>query len=408
MKKFKSLFLVAAALMVGFSSCNNDYDAPYVPGEPEPITLRIARLAPRGTASVETPGTDAQGTILLENGYIIVFNQMGVRVHSEVLDVTAAMGPGQQLAELIPSPLTAGVMVIGNIPEDVAFPPGGLNTPLQVRQFAAIMTTQYNYRTPVLLNADILNRSHLHELTIIESPLAPIVRNFVDNRYEANVLIQPSITRLELHALTAVADEYGRIDSYTITGVFLDDYYQQFTFGGWADGMLWRVRQDASRLVLGMYRPEHGAPWSGVANTPVSPAGNDVWTFNAAARGSLVPRMIIRVEDIMWSPRNPADPTQFLGSRAMQGNRYITVTGYTTQWPVQAQPNPVYQIPLRHGLLRGHIYRLGGVDGLEFGPGNLHYVPNPDGEYVTVFVDILEWILIDLDADLAGGANPSP
>jgi hypothetical protein len=380
MKKFRNSILAVTALVLGFgvTGCNNNEMPDLQEAVSTTLSLRVSGSisSTRGTGSVEEPGINEVNTIQLENGHIILLSDQNSMIAHTALVVDEVRGAGQTIQNV---PSDARVYIIGNIPANVDFvgaltnPSNGLNSLASIRAFTASMASQGDYTTTVLSNFN--NQS------------APIVLDPADDELSSVVVsINPAISRLELHQIYAKqeADSKGIMTGYTVTGVFLDDYHEYFTFGGGAFGNPIRILQNPDNFKIGLPGTWKAAwtmpfPGASLGNAWVStPTGDNAWTFNVAAQGVYVPRLVIRLEDIEYTDNND-DP------QTIDGIGYVTITGYSNASGTFTT------------FERGRIYRIGAERGFTFGPADIHKEPNPEGIRLDVTVNIMEWILEDLN-----------
>lgn len=349
----KKLFLAALAATTLFAACNKETVNVPEAGTTQ-LTIKIKGVAKSVSRAVEAPGTDAPGTIQLEDGYIFVINPLGeVEDSSEALDLVAATSAaGQTLASSVAS--DSRVFVIGNIPSDVTV--ASLTTLDEILAATSDITLQADYTKATLANINS----------------APVAITLGATSAVADVVINPLFSRIELHKIQGGSDDTGTITAFTVTGVFLDDYFPEFTFAGGNDGTMFE--QDQSTTFAGIGNTgswaADGAPLAAVAGA------NLVWAHNVASGG--LPRFIIKLTGVKYNPTGGGAEV------TLEVPHYLTITGYDGV----------------DEFVRGNIYRIGAENAFTFGPEDLGLTPNPIDVPLIVKVRILEWVLAELTPQL--------
>jgi hypothetical protein len=410
MKNFKNSILAAAALVLGLTSCNNDQVATPEVETQSAITIRIAGAESR---AVEAPATAASVSVTLDNAYVYVVNALGVITHHQELAVGTGTNQvqsaaGQRLGGEAHSS-TSRVYVIGNVPGNTpaertpitadGITIGTTNISVIQARFSAL-STQTDYRGGALANAS--------GQPVQVAPTATAGESRV------TVAISPLAARLQLHTVRASGAEVAtanplvnhQITGFDVTGVFVDDYRPNFTYGGGWNGTLASIASTHPADSWATHMRDVTLPTSGAwrSNATITagfhtarPSATDVWayqvapvTFSATATGDAnsLPRLIIRLHNVQWNviTRDATDSSVTTIAMALPDNepRYITVTGYET-----ATGEPVRSIS------RGNIYRIGTTAGLTFGLNDITVTPNPTDVTLDVAVTIEDWKLAD-------------
>jgi hypothetical protein len=160
------------------------------------------------------------------------------------------------------------------------------------------------------------------------------------------------------------------LTAFTVSGVYLDDYYPLFTYGGEFGGTLFSQAQNTVFTGTG----DAGA-WA-ASGMPLiaTPGSGNVWAYQVAAGG--LPRFIIRLTGVKYNPG--------AGEVDVSANNfYLTVTGYS------ALGSTVFE--------RGKIYRIGEV---AFNHDDLSINPNQSNVDLKVNVTIEEWEIVTPGAAL--------
>ena len=369
-------FMLTAVVAVLFSACSKD-DDPGTTTQPAQLTIKLADVVDPTSRALETPGETTDGTILLNNGHIFVLNPLGAVTYSEALDVDAASGStGQVLAQDVPS--DSRVYVIGNIPtgSNVAT----LTTLTNIKAAEALMSTQTNYRAAALAN----DGGNPVQITIdtqtFDNSTATVEAS-------VTIIINPLISRLELNQVTG--DD--KILAFTVAGVYVDDWYPSFTFGGSYAGTMYSqgTRTDFTGNTM-----KDEASWPATSATPDTPpfiakppvAGQvqQIWAYNVAAES--LPRLIIKLTGVKYLYDNDANPATPEVEKEEPNPLYLTVTGYSGVTAFE----------------RGKIYNVGAIaaKGITFSMDKTSLTPNPVNVTLSVEVDIKEWVVVNPDAIL--------
>lgn len=348
---FKHAIMAVAALTLGLISCSNDNDG--VTGE-QYVSVKIPVMNQPQTRALEDAGKVAAGTIKLKNGHIFVLDAIGNVLHNETLNVSQATSTGQVLSSTVST--NSRIFVIANIPTSDVSTVSGLRSLSAINAATSLMTTQSDYTEAALANVNNVPAS---------------ITPGADNTASANVSINPLISRLELTQVKASGD----ITAFDVTGVYIDDYYPSFTYGGLYSGDI--VSQGTSTTFNGI---GDVGTWA-ASGLIAAPASNKVWAHNVASGG--LPRFIIRIENVKWNPGLSSGGGS--GEVPLVGTYYLTVTGYNNGNLTTFE--------------RGKIYRIGAVNGIEFDQDDLGLAPNPVDVTFTMNVLIEEWVLETPTAD---------
>jgi hypothetical protein len=372
-------FMAAIAVAMIFASCSNE-DKPeidVVDNTEVYLTIKIAGATE--SRAIEAPGSSNPGTIQLQTGHIFVLSAADNVIQQVPLNVAAATGAGQVLGTKVAASST--VFVVGNVPAGVA---ETWTTLAQIRNAVQAIQTQDQYQRAALAN--------------VASTPAVIgnVTGTGDNKTAtATVNINPVISRIELSQIRA--KETSKITKFTVTGVFVDDYHPEFTWGGSFAGTMFEHGVGQIRPTdgyLGLARMHDRGTWIGDIEHPTRPLAafpaavggeSRFWAYNVAA-GAL-PRLIIRLEGIEFTEDDVDDEGNPIiytlkPNTDQEGVYYLTITGYTGV----------------NTFKRGVIYRIGGEDGdvnagIIFDEDDLTVHPNPDVVTLTVEVKINQWVV---------------
>lgn len=318
------------------------------------LSIKVSGVV-KSLKSVEDPAKTDAGTIQLTDGYIFVFNPLGALTLGEALNVTAATTTGQVLSAPVPS--DSRVYLIGNLP--AGFTPSAITSQAELEAINTLIGTQTDYTKATLANVSG----------------KPDTFTPVGDVATLNVSLSPVVSRLELTQVKgAAAPAAGEafITEFTVTGVFVDDYYPSFNFIAQGTGTMFSQGKSTTFTGIG----DTGS-WVADATPIATPGTGKVWAHNLAARG--VGRFILRLENVKYD-----DGTGSITDIAEP--RYVTVKSYSNLGSL--------------GFERGKIYRIGGANGISILPGDLALTPNPSNIDLTVEVTIVEWVLVTPDANI--------
>ena len=423
MKKFKNFFLAAVAVaMFGLTSCNNDdVINPIVPEEgAASLAIRLGGVVSVRSAGetgvIEGQASNAGGTIQLDHAQIFVLNSANEVVHTQGISTTTTTiltDDGTSAGDNLLVQLTDRIFVVGNTPAGYLADLEDLDTLAEILAFTSAIATQDDYAYVVLANVNgtaiVVNTGSVYAGTIPGN-------NPGDELRELTININPVISRLELHNVNAFADYrvnemlvrtyepcgilydedfvdiYARVAGFTVTGVFVDNTFEYFTYGGAGTDLRFLGVNNNAGLMANLSEVYHiEGTWAAetgiVANQLVARAAApvsgvpQVWAFNVAS--SNVPHLIVRFENITWAPRadydwrgaDRYDVNSDLVYFEIPGPVFITVTGYTGVTTFQ----------------RGNIYRVSGFDLEVSDLVILEDIINPEGVNVRVGVQVQEW-----------------
>ncbi len=377
MKKIIFLFVALAAMM--FASCRKEQTGGEEAVKPARLTIKIAGTP--GTRLTEPPASTDPGTIQITGGHIFVISPTDEVTDSEPLQPALAWGdsaPGQVLADDVPG--DSRIYIVCNIPagSDVASQTSLAN----IKVLEAAMTSQTDYTTVALANVD-----GEPVLIDVDDSVTPDIDNQATVEATVTVQVNPLISRVELGKVTGGP----KITSFTVAGVYVDDWYPNFTYGGLFGGT--KYEQHQSTAFDGNALKNEGS-WIAIEDVPGTPplyatptTPGNVWAYNVAAGG--LPRLLIAIDNLKFMYDDDDDSGTPDIEMTETERVYLTVTGYE----VGGNSLPAFE--------RGKIYSIGGGvsgDGIVFNPDDPGFTPNPEGVTLRVFVTVKEWELVATDA----------
>ncbi len=360
MKNIK-IFAMAALAAFALSSCS---EGTKIETGKTQLKIKISSLkaAPQ-TRFLDDAGIT--GELELNDGYIFVVDATGNVVHSEAIVLSEVNGVGQTLKEnSTPKEFASDsrVYILGNVPSDVTV--GNLATWADIQAEVSNVTNNTDYTDAALANSD----GALASINIV-----------ADGEAEVTVSLTPLYSRMELAKV--IGGE--QITGFSIVGVYVDEYYKEFTMTGAYSGTKKEQGKDLDFDQVVTEGLGSLGPWNAVevAGSYEAVADDDkVWAFHMAA-GS-VPRFTIELNNITYEVEDPNNEGSFVPG-TVDGSRYITVTGYSDA--ASKLPTGVFE--------RGHIYKIGDI---EFGLEHLGITPNIEAVTITVDVNVIDWVPVNL------------
>lgn len=351
----KKILFAALAATVFLASCSQDDDKVNAgKGEETQLTVKITGTAK--SRAVEIPGVEMAGTIKLNGGHIFIIDGVGNidASLSVALNTTTATGAGQVINAV---PSGSRVYIIGNLP--AGFNPAAYTTFASLKAATAAITGQTDYKETALANAD-------------GQPMAITIGT--GNTATASIALKPLISRLELVQVKGKSadDAIGTITGFDVVGVYVDDYYPNFTFDGNCAGTMFS--QGSSNVFTGYesFYADTGT-WS-ASSLVATPAGTDIWAYQVASQS--LPRLIVELDNVVYDDLSSV-------SQTLTDKYYLTVSTYNGGGLTKFE--------------RGKIYKISSLD---FGPADLDLTPNPSNVQLTVNVTVTEWVIETPTAEL--------
>jgi hypothetical protein len=371
----KKILLFAAAAAVVFTSCMKG-ESNLVPEGETSIVVKIDGLvAAEDTRAVEAKGTVTISTLAGTNHYIYVLDEDNKVTYGEALDPTK-LSSGQTIGGSDKFfDKNSKVYVLANIPSNLS----AAYAYESVADFDAIkaLTSTIVYDGANSVNTDQKNPA------MANTTGAPVQIGAAEEGVATvNVNIAPLYSRIEFEGVVGGT----HIDSYDVTGVWIDNFYPTFTLDGKYSGT--SVGAGSSTDF-----PTNGFGDSNIFNSAAgkvaAPASNNVWAYHAAPAAD-VPTIIVRLENIQYQKDNNGTPTGSVV--ALNETRYITIKNFTTG----SATGPAYD----GAFTRGKIFQIKTVNfdviidagsGEEGEGGGTDVVPNPTEVKITATVVVDPW-----------------
>jgi hypothetical protein len=283
----------------------------------------------------------------------------GTVIHHESLSNAATSVPGQELAASVPN--SSKVYIIGNIPDGDLAEISNLGTFDEIKAATSAISTQDDYTRTALANEG--------------EPVGLVLKAEATETdpavYVAAVELLPLISRMELVSVVGGANDDGEeMVSFKVIGVYVDNFYPEFTYGGGHDGAEYTqgVSTDLDNGIIG-----DTADIEAIGNPlRVSHANGDVWAHNVAA-GALPRFIVVLAPGAEWSYTDEHGDPQ---TKTEEEVRFVTLKSYKNVDAFQ----------------RGKIYRIGTpTNPFTITPDYLKPTPNNEDVDIIVSVDIVEW-----------------
>jgi hypothetical protein len=383
----KKLFLALAVLAVA-AGCAKESGNEANRGT---TSVKVALKLPGSLNAVRSDADVAaanQLTVDLPNSRIFVVNASGVILDHVTMTTDAlvagptsvdADGAGQTIEGV---PADGSIYVVANIPDGEVATVEALPTLTDLRAYNKAMTTQTNYKTPVLANSNFAAAS---------------VASAAGNPLTLEISIKPVYARLELLALQSQSqkdaidggEELAYITGYDVVGVYVDEVYANYNYAGSfgpTGATMLNAQTSATYLTNNLVPAGMGVEdtWTAAQVTTsdempfiTTRAANQSWGFNVPA-GS-VARLIIALKNI--------EATLVDGTTVLQkdtNTRYLTVTGYTNATTDNAGG----------ALEAGWVYKVGSATHnsiFEFKYSNIYPLPNQPNVDLLIKVTVLDW-----------------
>jgi hypothetical protein len=351
MKKMMMMALAAIAAL-GLVSCAKENGSQNADGKTN-VLVKISNQ-PMGTRAIAA-GVSAGYKTTLADGMVLIFRD-GNLVDDVVLDVTLAETTGQVI-EGVPS--TAEVFVVGNIDESaVTLDLSTVTTWADFEALFASVTTQQDASKVVLANTG-------------NAPKAIESVDLTAGTAEVHVNLAPVVSRLQLAKVTGKTEDGATDLVYSVEGVYVGNYYENFTYVGSYSGTTpFKAFADGvNHGGLAIYRDEAQV----LATAGVAQTASKVWGYNVVANN--VPYLIVKVKLLM--------PYTIDGvSHASGKELFLTVGSYKKTDGTKIDT-----------FAPGTIYNIAN---LSFNAGQLTEEP-VENVALTLTVEVDEWAYVEVD-----------
>ncbi|MDR0333359.1 MAG: hypothetical protein LBI15_07815 [Dysgonamonadaceae bacterium] len=379
MKTFRNVIMLAAALVLGFTSCNNDDVIIENNGETKTLSFSITQeSAPRAEVGKQgaTPVVFGGGTLFFTTSSGIIVKKITIGDASADFLVTDATSTTGITIKNVPGTAT-GATLVGNT--NLAILPSGIGQiggQIQAVKAHAIMVT---------------SQSDITKVNLYGENSAPFVK--VGDVYECTINLKPTIARVELSDIVGSED----IASFKVEGIFIDKFYEQAQLGGavvagsfkaFAQGatgnnLLFRPGTDGSynNYAVALY-DWYTPALESATNVVVPKTADTVWGYNLFANNSATPQIIIRLSEVYVNERDAEG--NFTGNTFLHPNSvggkssFVTIKGFV-------------EVNKLTGFEAGYVYTVD-ADTWAFGPENITEEPDMQSIDVAVRVTVVNWI----------------
>lgn len=387
--KFKYVTLMAAALLVGFTSCSNDEEKGGTDNSaPKNMLLKITQSAP---STYGEGGSQAAGQITFSTGDLYFTDAAGViKKHYTIsstptsatnINMTALTGAtGETITNL--SGDVKSVYVVGNTPSTVTLPTSGNIS--AVKAVALAVQTQ----------ATVSNVSLYGVGTLPATPTTPGTPGVSNDLYAVSLTLNPTVARIELTDIKATGTA---ITGFEVAGIFVDKYYSQADVSGAVvagnmkdnTGIVGATAiaaafKDASPQYPATLKPSiydwYSPALASVSNEAKPSTAGNVWGYNvfATTAGSAVPRILIRLTNITTTTASGITFTD---------DQFIVIKGF------KDAGTPLATIEA------GKVYKIA-ASGLQFDETILTPDPNAAAIDVEVKVSVASWVPVAVTPQL--------
>lgn len=396
--KFKHFtLLIAALLLVGFSSCSSDDVANTTPGVEESGTKTVFLQINNGPTTYAEGATQSAGAVSFKNGDLYFVTAAGaIMKHYTITDAATDIAntvPGKniKMSDIVKPNLGEGISISGL--------PGNITQVYIVGNYTTTATTT----VPALNTSGSIKGINKHVLKVENQGAfdlvnlygtAPLVQKdggVAGIDFTASVELKPTVSRIELTELKGDMN----IVSFEVEGVFVDNYYSEGNVDGTVVGGSIKDWKDASSSANGVfsnntegfypdvlkptiydwYDTPFGSTIDVADNKPSTKPALGVWGYNLFAQGgtvSAVPRIVIRLKNVKAKPETGvtfSDP------------QFLTIKGFTNGSTAVTKLEP------------GHIYK---IDPVVFHGVDLGTVPNMKPINVNVNITLAHWVVTSL------------
>lgn len=365
-KNFKCLALMAAALLMGFSSCSNDDDnaGSNDNGPKKTVSLKMAKTYAEGAVQKEGDVTFTSGDVYFTDDKGVIRRHLTINKNAKSttnINMEKLMKDGETITDL-PSSVNH-VYIVGNTPN---LPTAG--------NISAVQKSVLDVKSQADLAAANLYGDAATEKTADATP--------TDNaKYKAEITLKPTVSRVELTDMTITGNV---ITGYKIAGIFIDNYYAAANVDGtttstvvnngadsapFADNTT-QYPSDLSKCIYDWYTK----PLEATSNVAKPGLKDGVWGYNLFA-GNAVPRIVIRLTGVT------ADPKSGMVEQ-YKNDQFITIRAIN-----------VAGVPLT-SIEAGKIYNIA-AGALSFDESYVTPTPNQKLIDVTVTVKLATWTVVD-------------
>lgn len=358
----KNLFLMAfAAIAMLATSCQKENGNEPDQAADTKLKVRIANVGAKSRA-IGAPAESNQ--IALNDGIIFIMNATGEVTYKEVIKTSEITGVGQVLAQQINK--TDKVYIVGN-----------LTTDLTTKLTAATDLTLDKINAELLSITSTVGQDYA-KVTLANSDALPkeIIVDSGAGTATVSVNIAPVYSRIELASVVGADNTNNTLTSFNVVGVYVTDYYLQYTLGGSFGGAIYEQKQNTDFSPVDATMKNEGT-WASSGTSPnitAVPEAGKAWVYNVPA--DALPRLIVKLGSVVGTMNStPIDNKAY----------FLTLTGYSKAGVAITKMD------------RAKIYR---IEKLNFNLDQITPKPNENLVNLTVTVTIDDWAIEVVDGDL--------
>lgn len=372
MKNFKYAFLMAAAIVLGFSSCSNDEDGGITGdnSKPKSVFLKIeqgpATYSESSVVGDQTEVNFSSGELFFTNGAGEILKHYTISsADTDAGNISMTDVKSGVSLKNLPGAIS-NVHVVGNVPSGVTLAKTG--------NISVVKNTVLG----VAEQSDI-NKVNLYGTSaLVDKGTTSSEKN---NEYTATINLAPTVARIELTEITGGGD----IQSFKVAGVFTDNFYKEASMEGktaaaalidnGADADIFKIPS----TVYDVFANNTIYDWytTGLlAVNKVAKPGSGVWSYNVFAEttGTAVPRIVIRLENVVTTQGD-------------QGTQFITIKGMKDDSGKLAT------------IEAGKVYSIS-AGKLLFDETDIAEKPNQNLIDVEVKVTLATWKVVDITPEI--------
>ena len=370
MKTILLPILIATAIFIGLVSCNNN-DVLNINPEHKSVSIRISSdAATRGVSDPLGNGTEvkfnngnlyfstAAGTIVR---HYTIGNGVGFDI--QLADITSTNG---HTIENVPFSATTVTVVANSV--------GSNNT--------AGSISAVNQRVIDVISQHDIENANLFGTTSTLTATGTVNPNTGNEVFNTTIELRPTVARIEIAQIRAgdVGTTVNLIESFTLAGIYIDNFYRNTTIDGATLTNLISGNQTASNFVPngGNYAFDTNNSVHDVVNITGNASNNlivaptsGVWAYNLFA-DARVPHIVFHLTNVRLRLE---DGTEFV----YPNDLFLTVRGIVND----ATNERITEI------LQGNIYNLS--DLIVFNQTHLDEVPNRLFRDVNVTIQLARW-----------------
>jgi hypothetical protein len=379
MKTFRNVIMLAAALVLGFTSCNNDDVIIENNGETKTLSFSITQGA---TPRAETPSQGAE-YVVFNGGTLFFTTSTGIIVKKYTI--------GDANADFLVTDATSTTgITITNVPGTATGATLVGNTDLTVLQ-NGVGEVGRQIQNVKAYAIGVAKQANINNVNIVNLFGESNTFNKVGNVYECTIDLNPTVARVELSDIKGNED----IASFTVEGIFIDEFYEKAQIGGAVIAGSFENFANGQPGDADKFRPGNDGKYEyyialydwyttalvSATNIVRPTVDNTVWGYNLFANNSATPHIIIRLKDVYVNVRNAEGVitgTKLHPASEDDKPSFVTIRGFIG-------------VNKTTGFESGYVYTVD-ANSWAFGPGHVTEEPDMNAIDVKVTVTVAKWI----------------